>query len=905
MSDADRETLKAIISQAVYGTTPTSREELREKIRSLNDLFTGGRVSDIDVEHIAKEIEHQYSVTMGIASVVDEENFVEWLDDVKKNIDPFYWNRYRQLLIREGLPQDVVSKLDQVTDQILGRLGNPFDLEHEWDRRGMVVGHVQSGKTSNYSGLICKAADAGYRLIIVIAGIHNNLRDQTQERIDEAFIGRDTRKTAMINARSAPVIGVGHYMDDRVPVSLTTADEDFKVSTATTNKSQISSFNVPVVLVIKKNYRTLGNLIDWLRSNSARGEDNMIDQPMLLIDDEADNASINTKYQKDEVTKINGQIRDLLKVFRRSCYVGYTATPFANIFIDPDNEDDMFGEDLFPKHFIIGLEAPTNYFGGMKVFVETVDEDGTSAKHLRFIDDNEDLIPLTHKKDLDIDGLPSSLRDAIRAFLLTKTIRSLRGQKDKHASMLVNASTFTRVQNILRNRIHDEVNVIIDSLRISGKIDNIADQDPCIGELKRVFDQEFSGLEYNWKTVLDAMYDAIASAKVVEVNSSANDLDYSQNAQTVIAVGGYSLSRGLTLEGLSTTWFLRNTKMYDTLMQMGRWFGYRHGFEDLCRIWMPRDAVRWYTHIAEATDELHFELKRMQKARLTPEQFGLAVRSHPSSLMVTARNKLGSGQRTVQVGLSSQFVETARLETSPKSIANNRDTVARLLSDVKVRIDEPFNVNDGYLFKDVSYDVIDKFFRDWVNSDYSIQTQTGPIREYVKTRSTDELEKWDILFASNKRENSDQIMLENLKINPMQRGVLAKDFSSGFMSVGGTKMRVSSRGVEKNGISLELCERVEAEYRKSKNIEKPNYPGWIYRPVREKPLLIIYNLVLHLIDKNVSHPPEFPEQPVNAFAISFPRSSNPDERVEYIINTVKQRELFGVDEEDEELIAHE
>jgi hypothetical protein len=271
----------------------------------------------------------------------------------------------------------VVISTDEVTDRILDRMGNPHDT-NPWDRKGMVVGHVQSGKTANYTGLVCKAADAGYRLIVVIAGIHNNLRNQTQARIDEGFVGRDTGRLEQRDTRDKPkIIGVGTFDDRRVPVSLTTTLRDFNKATATTNTSQIASYKEPVVLVIKKNSSTLTNLVDWLREHSAGRYSEMVDQPMLLIDDEADNASINIKYGKEEISRINGQIRDLLGLFRRSCYVGYTATPFANIFIDPDSDDDVYKQDLFPRHFIIGLDSPSNYFGARKVFLDGVPDGET------------------------------------------------------------------------------------------------------------------------------------------------------------------------------------------------------------------------------------------------------------------------------------------------------------------------------------------------------------------------------------------------------------------------------------------------------------------------------------------------------------------------------------------------
>ena len=307
-------------------------------------------------------------------------------------------------------------------------------------------------------------------------------------------------------------------------------------------------------------------------------------------------------------------------MFHRSCYVGYTATPFANIFVDPDQYDDALKEDLFPKHFIVGLDAPSNYFGASNIFIDGIPDEGDPV-WLRYIGDNKDILPIKHGIDQTVDELPESLEVALRSFLVARTIRNLRGQGASHCSMLVNASRFTAVQGQLRNRLHEYLGSIIDALRVNGSRGSHGLNDPQILRLHETWKKEYSDAEPGWEKVQAAMFEAVAAARVVEVNSRANGLDYSGDTsigQTVIAVGGFSLSRGLTLEGLTVTWFLRNTMMYDTLMQMGRWFGYRGGYEDLCRIWMPSEAIDWYAHIAEASEELHLELKKWKMPRRPP-----------------------------------------------------------------------------------------------------------------------------------------------------------------------------------------------------------------------------------------------------------------------------------------------
>lgn len=885
-----------------------SGDDLRSFIATMNSALNVNAEPDA-LEQLARDIEERFGITMGLGAMVDDESFRPWLNDAKASIEPYYWDRYKKLLHKNGLPQDVVTTTDEVTDRILGRLGNP-GLAEKWDRRGMVVGHVQSGKTANYTGLICKAADAGYRLIIVIAGIHNNLRNQTQERIDEGFIGRDTGRLATQGKKGNRAIGVGLFDDRNVPVSLTNTLFDFKKDTASTNTSQIDSYKVPVVLVIKKNHNTLRNLLDWLRENSARGDDLMIDQPMLLIDDEADNASINTKYSKEEITKINGQIRDLLNLFHRSCYVGYTATPFANIFVDPDQYDDALKEDLFPKHFIVGLDAPTNYFGPGKIFIDGIPDEGDPV-WLRYIGDNEDILPIKHRIDQTVEELPESLREALRAFLIARCIRNLRGQAASHCSMLVNASRFTAVQGRLRNRLHEYLTEIQDSLRVNGSRGGDGLRDPQIAALHGTWMREYAEADPDWPRIQAAMLEAVAAAKVVEVNSRANGLDYSGDSttgQTVVAVGGFSLSRGLTLEGLTVTWFLRNTMMYDTLMQMGRWFGYRGGYEDLCRIWMPTEAIDWYAHIAEASEELHLELKKMEKAKATPADFGLAVRSHPASLLVTARNKIGSGQKQIMIGLSNAWVETAKISAKPNDISANQSAAERFLEDLAGRhfvqgAAEP--VTGGFLLRDVPVDPIDEFLLGWRNHDQAFLTQPGPIRSYIRDRKDDELKHWDVLITSVSSE-ADAFTLSGWELGPQVRRVGYKDLQDHVLSMSGKRARIASRGVEKIGVDPEWARDAEVQYlRDLREDKKPagkrvSFPDRIYRQVRDKPLFVLHTVkVRPPEEQDLPFLDRLPEDPVIGWSISLPPSGKPNDRVEYIINTVKLREIYGADEEDE------
>lgn len=887
-------------------SAPHTAQSIRDIITQLRGTaMFAGHVEDDDAEELARLIEEKYGISMGFGAIVDAKDFRPWLHDARINgeVGDFYWGRYRKLLNIKGLPKSVVDATDEVTDRVLDRLGDPNDPS-AWSRRGMVVGHVQSGKTQNYTGLICKAADAGYRLIVVIAGIHNNLRNQTQARIDEGFIGRDTGRLAHVNkTQRQKLIGVGQFDQREFPVSLTNTLRDFNKATATTFTAQLGQFNVPVVLVIKKNSSTLKNLLEWLKEHSAHQSTHMVSQPMLVIDDEADNASINTAYSRDEVTRINSQIRELLSIFHRSCYVGYTATPFANIFIDPDTDDDALRQDLFPRHFIIGLDAPSNYFGAQKVFLDARD------RHIRLIEDNEDIFPMKHKIDHPVDVLPGSLVGAVRAFIVSRAIRNARGQQAAHASMLINASRFTDVQGRLRSQVADVLSRIRDAVAVDAGKGRAALNNPEIAALHAVWQQEYVD-DADWADVQPRLHEVLVAARVVEVNASkrAQALDYDQGGEhgvTIIAVGGFSLSRGLTLEGLTVSYFLRNSVMYDTLMQMGRWFGYRPGYEDLCRVWIPADGVGWYAHIHEAMDDLQTQLKRMELAKATPEQFGLAVRSHPESLIVTARNKMGTGREfPMKVGLAGKLVETTRIRTDHDQLDRNNQAGQALAVAIQDSGLGKQNPSRGVLFSGVSVNLIRDFLRSFRSDASDPLTDQRLLADYIDARAETELREWDVLFASAQKAEAALSDLAGIEMRAFGRSVGQKDLSDGILAISGTSRRVGSPGDERVGLTKEQIEAATNAFRAERIRDgKPvpeTLPPRIFCEIRGRRPLII----LRFVDPTV--PDELKSKSpgtVLAWSICFPPSDIQGGTVEYIVNTIRMREMFGDEEIEEEALG--
>ena len=894
-----RDTVQVLLSKK-HPLTPDTIREVIAKVRKA-PVF---EVTDDEAERLAKQFEELHGVTMSIGALLVDEHR-SWLSGALRDLDPYYWDRYRKYLVGQTWPIQVLASMDEITRKTLDLLENPVK-PGPWDRRGMVIGHVQSGKTANYIGLICKAADAGYRLVVVIAGIHNNLRNQTQLRIDEGFVGFDSTK--LLNTREQAVVGVGRLDSARRPVTFTTAQRDFNKRIASSLGLRLQDLRVPAIIVIKKNSSTLKHLLEWLKSNSTQGDGKKVDVPLLVIDDEADNASINIMHGKGEVSKINGQIRQLLSLFPRSSYVGYTATPFANIFIDPETSTEMLGEDLFPKHFIMSLDPPSNYFGADKVFgVE-------DQSPIRTISDHEASLPLTHKTDHQVTDLPSSLHNAIRAFVVARAIRIARGDATAHSSMLVNASRFNNVQRQLRHAIHHAVSQMGSSIRTHARRPStIALRHPEIRALHDVWEAEYADTEFVWDDIQPLLPEAIGPVTVVEINSkSSSALNYRDHEATglhVIAVGGYSLSRGLTLEGLMASYFLRNSEMYDTLMQMARWFGYRPGYEDLCRIWMPEEAEEWYTHIAESIEMLRDEVRAMERAGATPSDFGLKVRAHPDTLKITARNKIGAGEeRVVSVSLAKQFIETAVLPRRPEDLEANRATARSLANSIWERGVSPESgtpVRGGRLFRDVPADDVLDFLRQFRNHPKSILTHGDVVAEYVEQRLPSELGLWDVLFAgvsdSHRALNPIDTSL-GFEIVAQRRAKGERtDASSLYVS---NKQRVASRGVEAVNLSDAQREAAEAGFRATLHggparVGSTSYPDRIYRPIPRHPLIVIHLLAIGHEGDDLRT-----EKPVVAWSISFPPTNLPQKGVRFTVNSVWRQTNLGItadDVEDEEM----
>jgi hypothetical protein len=677
-------------------------------------LQLGGLSAEqLNVEWVVAELVRRGAVWVEAPGVLTDQSddHQHWLVPARKE-GWRYTDRYLQWLGLKGLSNAAVDGIDNDTDEILKLLEDPR-RPGPWDRRGLVVGHVQSGKTSNYTGLINKAADAGYKIIIVLAGLHNNLRSQTQQRLDEGFLGYESGPDE--RREVAREIGVGLLDRDPSirPNFATNRTEKGDFSTAAARSLGVSPEQRPFLFVVKKNKTVLTRILKWLRDHVAdtgRGADRRITHlPVLVVDDEADHASVDTAADavdhegdadpEHEPTAINRLIRQILSTFTRAAYVGYTATPFANIFIHERAKTDAEGRDLFPEAFIINLRAPSNYIGPNQVFGEPSEAGRSSGLPLvrcldgQFQADFTPWLPQGHKNgqrpaEVEPHGVPESLAHAIAVFLLGVAVREARGEGAAHASMLVHVTRFQTVQSAVVRQIQEHLQALkqrlrrgIDAMAVWERFEEVwaSDLVPTAQAVQATRRAEAGELPA-WPAVVKVLPRVVQEVEVRTINGSAKDvLDYTDRQNLglkVIAVGGDKLSRGLTLEGLTVSYFLRASRMYDTLMQMGRWFGYRTGYLELCRLYTPEELTRWFERITDAAAELREDFDQMVRVGGTPKDFGLRVQQHPS-LEVTSAVKMRSG-RELSVSFSGERLETVLFRNTAGAKAGNLDLLREL-----------------------------------------------------------------------------------------------------------------------------------------------------------------------------------------------------------------------------------
>ncbi|WP_198170956.1 Z1 domain-containing protein [Actinoplanes awajinensis] len=630
---------------------------------------------------------------------------------------PAYEAHLNRTLPKDAVLNGAIRTIDQASDKVVAMLDHP--ATSTFNSRGLVVGHVQSGKTSNFTAVIAKAADRGYRMFIVLSGVHNALRRQTQTRL--------IRDVVRLNPT------LWHQ--------ITTADHDF---VPTPNPaSLLAGKDQSLLLVVKKNSIVLEKLKDWLASSRSH----LQNCPALIIDDEADQATLATRT-------INPLIVEVIESLPRVCYVGYTATPFANLLADPADKTDFY-----PKDFILSLPRSGDYQGPETLFGRSA-LDGEDPNAVpggrdmvrRIPDDEVALLRPARKADVP-DFTPevtASLRQAVLWFWTATAIRRVRSGTVDHSSMLVHAHTDTRV--------HDSYREPLTSLRDEAETLLSTSDERFLAELRQLWDDESTRVDatalgersVDFDSIVALLPQVVADTQVIMDHYRSTDrLDYEAGPATVIAVGGNTLSRGLTLEGLVVSVFVRSSDVYDTLLQMGRWFGYRPDYTDLPRIYMPAQVIRWFTHLATVEAEMRLEIDRLLEEHKSPTELAVRIRCHPQ-MRITAPSK-GRTKVRAAAAYGGALVESRYFPAAPDTTArkwhrDNAAAVEALLDAAANGATADESMPDGrILWRGLSgADVID-FVEKYRFHERSTNANSRLMRDYIQKRMEDGgLVSWNV-----------------------------------------------------------------------------------------------------------------------------------------------------------------
>lgn len=869
------------------------------------------------------------------AELFDPDTYIPWLE--KEDRSSWASWPWLELYLKHRLlrPVRVIQELDQSTNRILDLLGDPKS-EAPFDRRGLVVGHVQSGKTQHYTALAAKAIDAGYKVIIILSGIHENLRQQTQERIEECILGKNSRdswnpfgvRTFRMHGAKIPPLGT---ID-----SCTSVEGDYGVNTNRMTDYAIG--NTPVVFVVKKYASILRNLLKKLR-----GPNNNLSiqkAPVLIIDDEADHSSVNTGNLDEDPKTINRLIRKILWCCDKVAFVGYTATPYANIFMDPDLDSydkksasrpiDNVGFDLFPRAFIISTKAPSNYIGPDVVFGHEGDdtigipEVSPLPMHIG-VEDADIWLPPGHKKPFQVNAdLPESLRKALNCFVLSVASRMSLGQETSHCSMLVHVTRFNKVQEQVLKQIEAHMNSLLNKL-VGG---DPKTRNTLIQNFSEIWDHEFvakfSFFEAHpsqindppklpdWAAVKSNINAALERLTFALVNSqSKQGLDFAENqgeGLIVIAIGGDRLSRGLTLEGLTVSYFLRGARAYDTLMQMGRWFGYRPGYAHLCRVFAPKAILSSFRTIVLATEELRREFDMMSFLKRTPVDYGLRVREPRGDLLVTALNKMRRGV-SVRIHFSSSFISS--LDIKESDLNQNYKSFGDLMTKLGNNYGAPSRIEapggPARIWSEIPWDNISQFMSEYnatVNTclDRVMSSGKSLLHTYIESVSHQgDLIKWTVAVIGSSKGTRSVFGLD-------------KDFFAGnrnrLLDDNGAPLhpgRVTFRGVAYGGDeSIDLSEKQlkAAKDERDESGGKLSLAS-IYRKMRPSTngLLLIYPIIPTTEGgpkKNGKSDKGYlwaDKDPVIGIGVSLPNSAH-DSGCDYLCTKQKLKEIFGEISED-------
>jgi hypothetical protein len=642
------------------------------------------------------------------------------------------WEFAKNQLLAEGRSEEEIADVVHSSSRILGLLSSP--VADKFASRGLVLGYVQSGKTTNFIATISQAADEGYRLIIVLSGVTNNLRRQTQERLERSLTGENAKNWNW----------------------LTSAEQDFNASM---NASDLlSAPGKRIIAVVKKNNSRLRKLKSWLESAPIAIRQGL---PVLIIDDEADQATVNSSKLLQRQTAINKTLTTMLKndFLPKNAYLGYTATPFANILSDAKDQ-----AQLFPRDFIYPLKRAEKYFGAEQLFgrepIDENDQEITTERDIiipipkgerdalgTLIDPNSHIVP---------KEIPDSLKEAIHWFLVATAARRVRSEKSKFSTMLIHTSGRIPSHNDMKKLVIEHIQHLRGLPEASSQ-KLLRQSWDSRGQDGRTEEDQFPVLA--WDEINEEVARVLESCKTIVDNSKSDDrlvydFQNESSAEPYIVIGGNTLARGLTLEGLICSYFMRTSSAYDSLLQMGRWFGYRVGYEDLQRIWMQDDLISNFRDMALVEEEIRRQIEQLAAEGLDPSQVPIRIRDH-KLLTITAINKMNYAKR-LQIGYSDTRVETISLDSKVEILLANQLETRKFIESLNAaQVDIQSTNPEGWpLFKDVPWTLVREYFNNYKWSNSATRANREMISTYVDAhQGTCSLEKWNVFIFKTDRPN--------------------------------------------------------------------------------------------------------------------------------------------------------
>jgi hypothetical protein len=666
---------------------------------------------------------------------LEKRGLAGWYTGPDMNRDRF-WPALRRYLEERGRPEEVISSIDTASNKILSLI--PPSGLGAFHTRGLVVGYVQSGKTANFTAVISKAADVQYKLFIVLSGITNPLRSQTQQRLERELV----------------TLNPEHW------VSLTTADQDFSARSVGNAAAFLTDHGHQRILcVVKKNASVLRRLLKWLNSAPTEIRNNC---PVLIIDDEADQASVNASSDPERITIINGLLRNLIKTLPKVAYIGYTATPFANVLIDPSHDDDFY-----PRDFIIDLPRPDAYFGPETIFGRdplTPDEEESQFDGLNMIrrvpDDEVSVLKPHGRNDWQTfePALSPSLRESLRYFWLATAARWARGQQRDHSTMLIHTTLYSEVQERFRFPVDQYRQELLRQVQRGHQELQISLRRLWEREQAEVLSESMGESTTTFEDLLPYLASVLERTTVIIENSrSHNRLVFPEEGSIQVVIGGNTLARGLTLEGLVVSYFIRAATAYDTLLQMGRWFGYRKGYADLPRIWMTGDLEESFKHLALVEEEIRQDIRRYQIEGRTPLDFAIRIRTH-KSLMVTSPLKM---QKAIecQISYAASRIQTVLFRHNDQPwLQQNLDASEQLITMATRLHGKPTVLRNNRLFLGIPALHILEFLKNY-NIERSGEMEPALIQKYITAQNKQgALGSWTVGIVGLKESSAAGIM---------------------------------------------------------------------------------------------------------------------------------------------------